>query len=176
MSALTETEISALLERGFKYNAIRNTQHAAHWRQVSQQPISFFYSATKDTFMRELDRKNIPYRVNQPKYELQQLLLDAELDYFRIICRASIGGVPDGVFTVHKDVTMKQILQDYSNAVNTDAVGRQLNFISVRCAGRNVGPNTKMSALANTWSQRPLSPSVRAQANTSRNIVEIDVY
>src|SRR5690606_39917799 len=98
MSTLTEVEISKLRERGFEEHLLHDLQDVAHWRQVSKQPLSFFYSAQKETFMRELDRRQIPYQRNQDKSELQQLLLDAETEMYRVICRSNAGGMLDVVF------------------------------------------------------------------------------
>ena len=162
MSSLTEVEISKLRERGFKEHTIREPQHAAHWREVAKQPLAFFYSAKKETFMRELDRRSVPYRRNQNKSELQQLLLDSETDYFNVICH----GMLDALFPVHKDATVGQILQHYNRAARKD--GRQIQFTSISCEGTPVALSIKISELASVWQS--------SHTGIERNIITVDAH
>lgn len=166
MSTLTEVEISKLRERGFEEHLLHDPRDVAHWRQVAKLPLSFFYGAQEKTFMRELDRRQIPYQRDQDKSELLQLLLDAETEVYRVICRDPTGAMHDVVFPVQKDVTMGRLLKHYNRAAKKE--GRGIQFTSISCEGTVVSPSVKMSELASVWQS--------SHIGIERNIIMVDAH
>lgn len=162
MSTLTELEVSQLRERGFQ--DVRAPEHAEHWRGILKQPVAFFYNSPKDTFTRELDRRQIPYRANRSKSELQQLLLDAETDCFRVICRDAVSGMHDVVFPVHRNASIGTLLQHYNREATKARHPHQ--FTSITCEGQFVAPSIRMHELASIWQS--------SHQGIERNIILLD--
>lgn len=162
---LSPYEITKLEERGFKKSSFLNGQNVSYWKSIAKQPLAFYYKAKKETFMKELDGLNIPYSSRQSKSDLQQLLLDNENNYFRIMCTLSGSGF-SVLFTCNKNTTGNTILSHFNSSI------KDTNFpvaTHLSMNGNQLEAGVKVESLSHMW-------KLNTNTEKDKNIIEINVF